>query len=109
MRFNVGFQSRTDIKTRNQAQNRTGPKMVPGPIWYRTEYSPPGLTDDSHLPAGPTATEELIAAIGLEARDAHALWHLDSFQDLARSRIDLMDLAVAVLSHPQCALGPGKA
>ena len=34
---------------------------------------------------------------------------LDGAQDLARLGIDLMDLPVAILSHPQRALGPGHA
>src|SRR5713101_10152681 len=48
----------------------------------------PGPADGSHLPAPSSSAEALIAAIGLEPRNAHSGRHLKLLQDLFRSRID---------------------
>jgi hypothetical protein len=109
-----------------------------------------GPADGSHLPAAAAATEEPIAAIGLESGYADAGRHFERLQYLSPSRIDLpqvafvafqsgvpefpidprdsrneavgfdgaknrpcarielMDLAVPILPHPQRPFGPRK-
>src|SRR5437867_2402482 len=76
-----------------------------------------GPADGPHLPARSSSAEELIAAIGLEPRNAHSGRHLEPLQALSRSRIDsphialvpfpgaVLVLAVAPADHAVEALG----
>lgn len=54
----------------------------------------PGPADRPHLPAASSSAEELIAAVGLEPRNAHSVGHFELLQNLARSRIDAPQLAL---------------
>src|SRR5438445_1998100 len=118
------------------------------PLAYTRRGASPRPADGSQLPAASASAEELIAAIGLEPRHAHARRHHEPLQDLSRSRIysphfalvafpgavpefavdpgdpgdeavgldgakdsaclgiDLMDLPVPMLSHPERPFGP---
>src|SRR6266567_4038599 len=69
----------------------------------------PGRADGSHLPAASASAEELIAAIGLEPRHAHSGRHLESLQDLSRSRIDSPQIALVTFpgAVPELAVDPG--
>src|SRR5690606_4593394 len=69
----------------------------------------PGSADGSHRPAVAAAAEESIAAIGLEPRHAHPGRHLETPQDLSRSRIEPPQIAPAALpgAGPQRSLDPG--
>ena len=131
-----------------QAQGRSGLGSAPRP--RPSCGAPLGPSDSPHLPAPASAAKELIAAIGLESRNARPGRHLETLQDLTRSRIDspqialitlpgpvpeisidpsnsgdeaigldgaenrpglgidLVDLPVPVLSHPECPFGPGE-
>src|SRR5882762_4037257 len=68
-----------------------------------------GPADGSHLPAPSSSAEELIAAIGLEARNAHSWRHLEPLEDLSRSRIDSPHIALVTFpgAVPELAVGPG--
>jgi Protein of unknown function (DUF1826)/CobW/HypB/UreG, nucleotide-binding domain len=69
----------------------------------------PGPADGSHLPAASASAEELIAAIGLEPRNAYSGRHLDPRQDLSRSRIDSPQIALVTFpgAVPELAVDPG--
>src|SRR5439155_13472740 len=61
---------------------------------------------DIALVAFPGAVPQLAVDPGHAGDEAVGL---DGAQNGARLRIDLIDLAIAVLPHPQLALGPGEA
>src|SRR5437899_10361126 len=69
----------------------------------------PGPADGAHLPAASASAEELIAAIGLEPRHAHARRHLEPLQDLSRSRIEPPQIALVTFpgAVPELAVDPG--
>src|SRR6202047_775831 len=69
----------------------------------------PGSADGSHLPAASASAEELIAAIGLEPRHAHAGRHIEALQDLSGSRIDAPQIALVAFpgAVPELSVGPG--
>src|SRR6202140_4073732 len=68
-----------------------------------------GPADGSPLPAPSASAEELIAAIGLEPRHAHAGRHLEALQDLSGSRIDSPQIALVTFpgAVPELAVDPG--
>ena len=68
-----------------------------------------GPADGSHLPAPSASAEELIAAIGLEPRNAHSGRHLEPLQDLSRLRIDSPQIALVTFpgAVPELAIDPG--
>src|SRR5262245_12187029 len=53
-----------------------------------------GAADSAHLPSVLAATEEPVAAVGLETRHMHARRHHEPLQDLSRSRIDSPHIAL---------------
>src|ERR1700738_2538273 len=65
--------------------------------------------DGPHLPALSSSAEELISAIGLEPRNAHAGRHLERLQDLSRSRIDSPQIALVAFPGgvPVLSVDPG--
>src|SRR5262245_17324376 len=67
-----------------------------------------GPPDDANLPAPPTAAEEPIGAIGLEARHKNARRHLELLQLLPRARVDAPQIALLALPRgvPQLAVHP---
>src|SRR4029077_3090340 len=67
--------------------------------------------DGSYLAAGSAAAEELIAAIGLEARHHCSRRHLQPLEDLARLMIDPPQIALITFpgAVPQLAVDPGDA
>src|SRR5262245_3535860 len=69
----------------------------------------PGPADGSYLAGVAAAAEELIAPIGLEPRHACSRRHLESLQDLARSRIDPPQFALVTFpgAVPELAVDPG--
>jgi hypothetical protein len=73
-----------------------------------------GLTfrpaDGPHLAALSFTAEELIAAIGLEPRNAHSGGHLETLLDLSRSRIDSPQIAVVTFpgAMPEFSVDPGN-
>ncbi len=69
----------------------------------------PGPADGPHLPAPASSAEELIAAIGLEPRNAHSGRHLEPLQDLSRSRIDPPQFALVTFpgAVPELSVDPG--
>src|SRR5690349_15230618 len=70
----------------------------------------PRPADDAHLAAA-AAAEELIAAIGFEARDTGAGRHRDRFQHFAGLRIDAAHIALIAFpgAVPKLAIDPGHA
>ena len=68
-----------------------------------------GRRDGPHLPAPASSTEELIAAVGLEPRNAHSGRHLEHFQGFSRSRIDPPQIALVIFPRavPQLSVEPG--
>src|SRR5262245_15339398 len=68
-----------------------------------------GSADGSHLSAASASAEEAIAAIGLEPRHACSSRHLESLQDLSRSRIDPPHIALVTFpgAVPEFAVDPG--
>src|SRR5437870_295336 len=68
-----------------------------------------GPADCSHLPAPSSSAEELIAAIGLEPRNAHSGRHLEPLQDLSRSGIDSPQIALVTFPGgvPELSVDPG--
>src|SRR5437867_1107210 len=68
-----------------------------------------GPADGPHLPARSSSAEELIAAIGLEPRNAHSGRHLEPLQDLSRSGIDSPQLALVAFPGgvPELSVDPG--
>ena len=71
----------------------------------------PGPADSPHLPASSSSAEELIAAIGLEPRNAHSGRQLEPLQDLSRSRIDSPQFALVAFpgAVPELSVNPGDA
>src|SRR5205809_7023308 len=69
----------------------------------------PGPADGPHLPAPSSSAEELIAAIGLEPRNAHSGRHLEPLQDLSSSGIDSPQITFVAFpgAVPQLSLDPG--
>src|SRR5439155_18510881 len=69
----------------------------------------PGPADGPHLPALAASAEELIAAIGLEPRNADSGRHLEPLQDLSRSRIEPPQVALVTFpgAVPQLSVDPG--
>src|SRR5581483_4883149 len=61
-----------------------------------------------HLAAACTAAEEPVAAVGFQARHAHAGRHRAALQHLPRSRVDPPELARVVLpgTVPELAVDP---
>src|SRR5271165_759244 len=70
-----------------------------------------GPADGSHLAAASAAAEELIGAIAFEPRYACSRRHLESLQNLSRSRIDASHIALVAFpgSVPKLAVSPGDA
>src|SRR5262245_63778202 len=70
-----------------------------------------GPPDRAHLSARSAATEEPIAAVGLEARHTGARRHLEPLEDLAGPGIDSPHVALVTLPGPvpQLALDPRHA
>ncbi len=68
-------------------------------------------SDCSHLPAPSSSAEETIAAIRLEPRHVHSRRHLESLQDLARSRIDTPHIALVTFpgAVPELSVDPRDA
>src|SRR5262245_11698487 len=68
-----------------------------------------GPADGPHFSGPSSSAEELIAAIGLEARDVHARRHRECLQDLPCSGIDAPQLALVTFpgGMPQLSLDPG--
>src|SRR5262249_17333124 len=68
-----------------------------------------GPADGPHLPAFSSSAEELIAAIGLEPRNAHSGWHVELLQNLSRSGIDSPQIALVTLpgAVPELSVDPG--
>ena len=68
-----------------------------------------GPPDGPHLPALSSAAEELIAAIGFEARHADSGRHIESLQDLTRPRIDSPQIALVTFpgAVPKLSVDPG--
>ena len=69
----------------------------------------PGPANGSNLPAGSASAEELIAAIGLEPRHAYSRRHLETLQDLSRSRINSPQIALVTFpgAVPELSVDPG--
>src|SRR5216684_973618 len=67
-----------------------------------------GPADGPHLPAPSSSAEELIAAIGLEPRNAHAVRHLEPLQDLSGSGIDSPQIALVTFpgAVPELSVDP---
>ena len=70
--------------------------------------APLGPAHDPHISAFSSSTEEPVGAIGLEPRYAHAGGHLESFQDLSRSRVDAPQITLITLpgAVPELAIHP---
>jgi hypothetical protein len=68
-----------------------------------------GPADGPHLAATSSSTEELLAAIGLEARNARSGGHLEPLQDLSRARIESRQIALVTFpgAVPELAVDPG--
>src|SRR5881409_3983861 len=68
-----------------------------------------GPADSPHLPAPSSSAEELIAAIGLEPRNAYSGRHLEPLQDLSRSGIDASQIALVTFpgAVPELTVDPG--
>src|SRR5271165_481139 len=68
-----------------------------------------GSTDSSHFPTAAATAEELIASIGLEPRYTHPGRHLETFQHLARFRIDSPQIAPVIFPStvPERSVNPG--
>src|SRR5262249_41381995 len=69
----------------------------------------PGPAVGPHLPAPSSTAEELIAAIGLEARNAPSGRHLEPLQDFSRSGIDSPQIALVTFrgAVPELSVDPG--
>jgi hypothetical protein len=65
----------------------------------RDELSP-GPANGPHLPASSSSAVQLIAAIGLEPRNAHSGRHLEPLQDLSRSGVDPPQIALVTFQVP---------
>src|SRR2546428_8080624 len=70
-----------------------------------------GPPDGPHLAAPSSPAEELVAAIGLEPRNSHSGRHLEPLQDLSRSRIDSLQVALVTFpgAVPELSVDPGDA
>src|SRR5579864_972999 len=68
-----------------------------------------GPADGPHLAALSSSAEELIDAIELEPRNIHSGRHLDTLQDLPRSRIDSPQFALVAFPGgvPELSVDPG--
>src|SRR5262245_6648728 len=68
-----------------------------------------GSANGSHLSAASASAEEAIAPIGLEPGHACSSRHLESLQDLSRSRIDPPHIALVTFpgAVPELAVDPG--
>src|SRR5215468_4534736 len=76
-----------------------GPLRIPS-SWSRWGYRAAplrgaslGPADGSHFPATFAATEEPIATVRLQPRHTYSRWHIESFLDLTRVRIDAPQVA----------------
>src|SRR5262245_54795559 len=69
----------------------------------------PGSADGSHFPAAPPAAKKLIAAIGFEPRHSYSRRHLDTIQNLSRSRIDPPQITPIIIPStvPEFSIVPG--
>src|SRR5665213_1191640 len=77
----------------------------------RARRSTPGPADGAHLAAASAAAEELIAAVGLEPRHAHASRHIEPLLNFAAVRIDPPQVALVAFpgAVPELAIDPGHA
>src|SRR5262245_39938448 len=64
----------------------------------------------SHLGAAPATTEELIGAIGLQARYACSGRHLKTLHDFSRLRVHPPDVAIVTFpgAVPELSIDPGN-
>src|SRR5262245_35021569 len=69
----------------------------------------PGSADSPDLPARSSSAEELIAAIGLEPRNAHSRRHLERLQNFSRAGIDSPHITLATFpgTVPELSVDPG--
>src|SRR5664279_6385016 len=69
-----------------------------------------GPANGPHLAATSASAEEVIAAIGLEPRNAHSGRHLEALHDLSRSRIDSPQIALVTVpgAVPELSVDPGN-
>src|SRR5262245_42646349 len=74
----------------------------------RSLRTPSGPAYGPDLPAPAASAEELIAAIGLEPRYAHAAGHLEPLQDFSSSRIDSPQVALVTFPRavPELSIDP---
>src|SRR5215472_10667943 len=73
--------------------------------------APARTTDRPHLAARRAATEEPVAAVGLEPRHLHSRWHVELLQHLAGLGIDPAHVAFTFFQRavPELAIDPGHA
>src|SRR5207245_5079413 len=98
--------SQSGLELLFQPGRLTARKCASSSLFWRG--ASPGPADGPHLPALASSAEELIAAIGLEPRNAHSGRHLERLQDLSRSRSDSPQIALVTFpgAMPQLSVDP---